>query len=378
MKRFLSVVFSIIALFVLVAIIGIVSLAYFVDPNKMRPVIVEEVMNRTGYQLAIYGKLNWKLYPTVGINVQRMTLTSPDQLEPFIDLRNVTIASELSHILHGSRHLEGDLHVADMMFMNMHIENTHIKLGWEKNVLTISPIKAYLYGGVLSGDAHGRDLNKVPEWDWNVKLDGVQLQPLLLDMNYGQSRLNVAGKGHVEMNASTSGLKRSQLITNLDGKTSFSVENGSVKGVDLNYLIESATALINRQPVTSPSDNSSATRFDSFTGAMAIKNGLASTDNLLLTAPAFTTKGAGSINLLYQAINLSVQVKPQNDNAIKWEVPVLITGTLSSPDVRLDLSEVQRFIAQTQVNKVKEKVSDEISKHVTGPAGEALQNLLGK
>lgn len=377
MKRFLNITFSIIALVILVAIIAIGSLAYFIDPNKMRPVLVEEVMNRTGYQLAIYGKLNWRLFPTVGINVQRMTLAGPNQLEPFIDLRNVTVASDLAQLLHGSKELQGDVRIADMKFMDMHIENTHIKLDWSKDVLTISPIKAYMYGGTLSGVAHGSQLNEVPKWNWDVKLDGVQMQPLLQDLNHNEARLNIRGKGHVEMTGSTKGMAREQLITNLDGAANFKVDDGSVQGLDVNYLIETADALINKRDIKAPAESVQDTKFDSFSGTLTVKNGVASTNNILLTAPAFTTKGEGTLNLLYQAINFALQVKLDKNSHSKLEVPILVTGNLKSPNIRIDLNEVQRSVTQAQINRVKEKVSNEITKRVPGKAGEALQNLLG-
>jgi uncharacterized protein involved in outer membrane biogenesis len=377
MKRFFRIIFSIIALVVVVAVVALGSLIYFIDPNKMRPVIVEEVMNRTGYQLAIYGKLNWRLFPVVGINVERMTLTAPDQLEPFMDLRNITIASKLSQLIHGNKNIEGDVRIADVQLLNIHASNASVKLGWQQNVLSLSPIKALLYGGTLTGMASGSNLNQQPHWDWDVKLDGVQLQQLLIDANKGRTKLNVSGKAHVEMLAGTSGSNQEQMLNELNGEVKFNAVNGSVSSIDINYLIRSAEALINKQPIAPPPEGAVETRFDDLSGNVTIRKGNAITNDVVLKAPAFVTKAKGSLNLSRQLLNISLQVDP-SQSTIKWEIPVLITGSLSSPDVRVDMSQMQRFLAQTQLDKVKDRVRDEISKRVPGKAGEALQNLLGR
>lgn len=377
MKKFLRITFSIVALIAVVAIVGIGSLLYFIDPNKMRPVIVEEVMNRTGYQLAIYGKLNWRLFPVIGINVERMTLTAPDQVEPFMDLRNIIIASEFSQLIHGNKNIEGDVRIGDVRLVNIHAKNAHVKLAWQSNVLALTPIKAFLYGGTLEGTAHGSNLNQVPRWNWNVKLEGVQLQQLLSDANRGRTKINVTGKGQVDMNASTSGTSREQMFSQLNGDIKFDVTDGTVSAMDLNYLIKSAEALVSKQPINQPPQGNLETKFDSLSGTVKITNGIAASNDVTLKAPAFITTGKGSLNLLQQVLNFSLRVNPANDSKLKWEIPVMITGNLSTPDVRLDMNELQRYLAEQQVDKVKERVHDEITKRIPGKAGEALQNLLG-
>lgn len=377
MKKFLKVTISIIALLLIVVVVGVGSLVYFIDPNKMRPVIVEEVMNRTGYQLAIYGKLKWRIFPVMGLNVARMTLTSPNQTEPFVDLHNVTISSDVSRLIHGDRRLEGDVRIGNVKLVNIEAQNARVILQWQENVLTLSPISAFLYGGTLEGVAHGRNLNRVPTWDWDLKLNDVQLKPLIHDANKGNTKLNITGKGTVAIKASTEGISREQIITNLNGVTKFSVDNGSVQGIDLNYLLASADALLSRHEVSPPTGDVRQTEFNALTGTVNVKNGVASSNDLLLTAPAFTTKAEGTINLLYQAINFALQVQPSSEAQKKWEIPVLVTGNLKEPDVRLDLNELQRYIAKSQVDKVKQKLNDEISRRLPDGAGEAIQNLLG-
>ena len=91
----------------------------------------------------------------------------------------------------------------------------------------------------------------------------------------------------------------------------------------------------------------------------------------------FGAKGQGTVNLLNQDVNLHVQISTQQTVQTQWEIPVLITGTLNQPNVRLDTIAIQNILAKQELEKVKNKAREEIKKHIPGKAGEFLQNLLG-
>lgn len=373
--KLIRMLFCFIGLLILVCIVVVGSLIVFFDPNKMKPVIVEEVMNKTGYQMTIEGKLSWSFFPILGVKIDRLTLSEPKQKQPFVDLSGITVATELSQLLHGNEKLQGDVHIASAKLMNVQMTNARIELHWQDNVLTMQPIIASLYDGSLEGTVHGRNLSGVPHWDWDMKFNHIQLSPLLRDVNGGETKLSIDGLGEVALQGATSGQGHDQMLSHLNGTADFSIHNGVVKGVDLNYLLQSADALINKKPITGLT-NSDQTTFESLTGAALIKNGVANTNNLLLTAPAFSAKGNGSINLLYQAINFQLQVTPAQSARTQWEIPILITGSLNRPDVRLDTTEIEKYIAKQELQKVKSSVTDQIKKHVPGKAGEFLQNLI--
>ncbi|EKD72008.1 MAG: hypothetical protein ACD_46C00034G0002 [uncultured bacterium] len=373
--KWLRILFSLVLLLIIVAAVAIGGLMYFVDPNKLRPMIVERVMQQTGYQLAIYGKLSWSFYPNIGIQVERMTLAAPSQPDPFLDLRGVTIASKFSELIRGNKELKGDLRIADVRFANMRAQNASVELHWQNNVLTMEPITASLYQGSLRGVAHGTNLMDIPHWDWSVALDNVALQPLLKDANRGETKLTITGIGQVKVAGNTKGTSREQIINNFNGVSVFNLQNGSVSGLDLNYLVQTADAFINRQEVSQPK-NIDRTDFSSLTGSVDIKDGVASTNNLLLNSSSFVTRGQGNFHLLEQSIDLSLQVEPQQNIKTKWEIPVIISGDIRHPDVKVDTLELRKYVMREELGKVKEKVQDEIKK-VPGKAGEILQNLLG-
>jgi AsmA protein len=371
----LRIVFSLLALVVVIVAIAAICLTIFIDPNKLKPVLAEEVMKQTGYQLVIDGNLTWSFYPTVGVKAERMQLLTNNEKIPFVDLRNISIAMELSQLLRGNKKLQGDVHIGEVILMNIHAAKAHIGLHWQNNVLTMQPITANLYDGSVEGVAEGSKFSSMPAWNWSLQFSDVQLKKLLLDIN-GSTKLSVSGLGNIKLSAATKGKTKDQLLGNLNGASEFIIKNGSLEGIDLNYLLHSADALMNKKTVDMP-PSGNQTNFDGFSGVLLIKDGVASTQNLLLSAPAFTTKGIATINIVNENIDSRLQVTPQQNARTQWEIPVLVTGSLSRPEVRLDTDALSMLVAKDQLEQLKANVRDKIKQNVPGKTGEYLQNLLG-
>ena len=377
MKKALKMMTWIVVLFLLVCVLALGALYFFADPNKLKPAITAEVKKRTGYQLVFDGKLSWSLYPQMGVKAEHVTLAEPGQQKPFVDLKRVNIAIEPLQLLYGTSKLRGEVHIAEVIFMNVHLTSTLVGLHWQDNSLILRPIQASFYNGSLSGMARGKDFTATPAWNWDITLSHVDMLPFIRDANGESSKLKLSGTGQVRINASTTGVTRQQMLSNLNGATDFSVQNGVVDGVDLNYLLKTADALLNKQAVAAPEDIS-LTKFDSFTGSMLLTSGVAQTSNLLLTAPAFKVKGQGRYNLPAKTIDLALQISAQQELNSHWDIPVQMQGELSHPTIALDMREINKQIATRELEKVKDKVREEIKDRVPGKAGEYLQSLLGK
>lgn len=371
----LKILLSITALVIIVLILSVGALIYFADPNKIKPVLVEEVAKKTGYQLKIEGKLSWTLYPRFAIRSEHLLLSVPGQSVPFMDAQDVRIAADLLDILQSREKLTGNVTIASIRLMNIQAANVSASLGWEKNILTISPIKASLYGGQLEGAASGRRFDAAPLWRWNVQTDNIQVKPLLEDVNGKKTRLSISGVGQMKMQAETSGKSHDRMIDNLNGTVSFNLNDGVVEGVDLNYLLKSADALLNKGDVKPP-ENIKQTEFRHLSGTAVINQGVAVSNDIMLTAPDFTAKAQGEMKIISRELDMKLQIKPSESARTQWEIPVLLTGDLSHPNVKLDSDEIQKFLAAQEIDKLKEKASEQIKKHIPGKAGEFLQNLL--
>jgi len=174
------------------------------------------------------------------------------------------------------------------------------------------------------------------------------------------------------------------VLKNLNGTSRFSVNNGVVEGIDIAYLLDSASNAVNGKFSTSGS-NSNQTKFNTMSGAAVIHNGVMTNNDLLLDSPRFTAKGSGTIDLVNQRIDylLQTEIKQaeqnQKNNIVNLyglAIPIHIAGDLKNPSIRLDTSVLAKAVAQQQLKKAQGKIEEQIKKKIP-EAGQLLQNLLG-
>lgn len=375
--KWLKKLLAVVILFVFVIAIAFTALVMFVDPNKLKPIVINEVKTRTGYTLQIDGQLSWSLYPHISIAVPHMSLSLPQQATAFIDVEKVNIAMSLMDLLRGQEKWQGDIHIASLRYLNIHAKDVQFNATWQDQVLNLQSIQASLYGGSLTGTAQGRELDNNPRWVWDAQFKQVQVKPLLQDLNGSSSKLMLSGLADVTFIGQTQGSTNEQVLSHLNGTMTFNVTQGVLEGVDLNYLLQTADAIINRRDIPAPASLNQTT-FTNFTGAAQIKNGIAETNHLTLTSPTFVVNGTGTLNLMNQVTYMQLQVKSQQLLNTQWEIPVLVTGDVTRPDVRLDRLEIEKMLAKEEIDKIKSKASEFINQNISGKPSQYLQKLLGQ
>ncbi len=375
MKKVVKLLTWIFVLFFVVAVLAVGALYVFADPNKLKPVIANEVLKRTGYRLVFDGDLSWSLYPQVGVKAQHITLTEPKQQNPFIDLKRVNIAIEPSQLIFGEHTLSGEVHIADLTLMNVHMTSALVGLHYQNGAVIFQPLQATLYGGSLSGNARAKDFSSVPAWNWDLTLSHVDMLSLMSDANGSDTRLKISGAGQIRINASTRGTNQLEMMSNLNGGADFSVSNGKVEGIDIKYLLQNAKAMLNQEtPSAESSDNT--TLFDTLAGSVLINNGVAQTNNLALSAPDYKINAQGQYNLPTRYIDLSVKVGAEQV-LHAFQLPILVRGPLANPEITPDMTEIRKQVAQYIVTKKKDEIRNVIKKKLPGQAGEFLQNVIG-
>lgn len=373
--KFLRILLSVVILFIAVVLVGMGCLIYFVDPNNLRPVIVKAVEIKTGYHVTIDDQLSWSFYPQFSVKIKQLSISTSKQTPPFADLSDVKIATNLSQLLKRDEKLTGKVYVKTLRLFKLRAQNANIGLQWKDKTLKFNPITASLYNGSFAGVCEGSEFSTTPKWLLSARLHGIQMKPLLDDVN-PNNKIKLSGQSRITLQAVTKGKNSSEIINNFNGIADFALDNGEIEGIDLNYFIKTADALLNKQPLPEPVDIQ-RTSFESLTGSSVILSGRVNTNNLLLISSAFTTKGQGYLDLLHQTINLKLQIASQQSIKAKWKIPIIIEGGLSHPMVRLNTSAIGKFIMEQEIEQAKEKVRTHIQEHVRGAAGEFLQKLLG-
>ncbi len=373
--KFIRITLSILALFVVVVALGISAIIFFADPNQLKPMIAEAVKTQTGYDLAMNGNLSWSFYPRFGVKMQTMALSAPGAKAPFVELNNVSMAVDVGAFLKGQHQLNGNLYIAELQLMKTHMSAVNAGLHFNQGVLTIDPFTAHLYDGQLTGVIHGATLSTTPAWDWDVTVTQVDMNRLLADVNGADARLTIDGNGSLRFKGTTTGKTGDALFDNINGTGAYSLLNGKVKAVDINYLIQTADALLNKQTIAVPA-KMDETAFDRLSGTFTVKNGIFTSNDLDLMAAAFTTKGDVNLQLLSREVSMHLNVASTQQLKTQWDVPVLITGNVTKPDVRLDMAAVNRAIAQKQIDAVKTKIQQKV-KALSTKASDFFKKMMG-
>lgn len=375
MKKLIKLIASLFTL-VLVTCVGMLGiLVYVIDLNDLKPLITKHIAQQSGYQIQIDGPLTWSLLPTLTLHAGHIRLSAPNRNTPFLDALEVDLKTSPATLLGISPAAEATLLFSHARLIKMNLQKVTVKARWQDGMLTLNPIHAFLYQGELHGTAIGQSFNSIPKWQWNMEASNVEVKSFLQDINGDESKISIGGRGQLQLQAESQGRHQEELVSQLNGTGNFSLLNGALGGIDLNYLIHSANAFIN-QSDQMKLDNQHQTFFNKLSGSFLISNGEAETNNLLMLADAFATKAKGTVGLLSRNLNFELKVKALPAGKIDWRIPVLVDGTLEHPNIRLDTMEIQKLLASDKIDNLKEKAADQIQKHLHGKTADLLLKLL--
>jgi len=256
--------------------------------------------------------------------------------------------------------LAGSLSIAKLKVANLQLQDVAAKLVAKGGVLQLSPLSAALYAGSFAGgaglDARGDTLKTSLNW----KLSGVQLGPLLADLNGEQS---LSGTVKSEVKLRLSGNDPLAMKNSITGTSAMALTDGAYHGIDLLYELRRARAVIKGKQL--PPQGRAVTDFAALSGSFAISNGLFKTSDLRVKSPVLRVKGGGSIDLPGDSLNLDLDVKLTGtlegqggkdlDELKGYQIPVTLTGSLSDPTVGVNLEKLLKGELGRQLNRQIDK-----------------------
>ncbi|HXC57920.1 MAG TPA: AsmA family protein [Steroidobacteraceae bacterium] len=237
-----------------------------------------------------------------------------------------------------------------------------------------APLAAKLYGGSYSGNI-GLDMRQAtPRLTMDEHLSGIDIAALMKE--YADSK-RLSGRGNLDVKLAGLGRNGAALLKTLTGTISTDLQNGAVEGVDIWYAIAQAQSLIQKRQLAAAT-NTKRTAFENFKTSADVVNGVATTKDLLITSQLLRITGAGSTNLVTQALDYKVtatvlKTPPGADEGTaqlaRASIPVNITGTLEDPKVRPDLAGMAKERVKQEVEKHKDEVKEKVKNKLKGLFG---------
>ncbi|HWG77660.1 MAG TPA: AsmA family protein [Steroidobacteraceae bacterium] len=275
-----------------------------------------------------------------------------------------------------SLQMQGLLLVGSLRLAGITLTQLQLQALARDGVAHLAPLSAQLYGGTFHGnvtiDARGASAVMSTE----QSLTNVDLARLLQDFE-GTQRLS--GRGNLNVMLHGKGADSDALLRSLDGQVLLDVKQGAIEGIDLPFAVEQATALLKHQ-VPPTGRGSGRTSFQTLHASATVHDGVAETHDLQIATQLLTVRGQGTLNLVSDAVNSQLQIAllkapagASATGATLAEVPLNVTGTLASLQVRPDLQQLARSQLQQQLQQQLKKRGVQLPQKVQG----ALQGLFG-
>ncbi|MGZ5051243.1 MAG: AsmA family protein [Methylobacter sp.] len=211
------------------------------------------------------------------------------------------------------------------------------------------------YSGEISVDARGDK----PALAVNDEIERAQIEPLLKDYR-GAAKFSGIVNTSAQLQARAGEIKET-----LNGRFSFMLKDGAIKGFSLQKIIDKGKALLKAPAFPSDNENDQ-TVFSELSGTATIVNGLIQNNDLVGKASKVRVDGNGSINLNSEALDYTVDAKlldaddPDPDFADN-AVTIKVGGTLDQPSYTIDIASLWNDKNKAKVEKLIDKIDNKLA-----------------
>lgn len=287
--------------------------------------------------------------------------------------------------------VKGEISIADLRMQDLLSNDVVVKMDTAADRIQISPLKAKIYGGETSNKLVYDISGSTPKVEIESALTSLNLGPFLQAM---QMTDRLEGFGNVSAKLGSTGLSTDEMITNLSGDIDINLNDGAIRGVNIQKSLIQVAGLykeLKGKDLGLETDIDDKTAFSNFSSRLKIVQGVLKTKDINLKAPGLRITGGGKVDLNTEALDLKLQVavvetlvgqggKTVDD--LKGEtIPFIIAGTLSSPKILPDISnllkrELERKLSEKYLGG-KKISGDEFKKTAKEKLNEKLAEELG-
>jgi uncharacterized protein involved in outer membrane biogenesis len=226
-------------------------------------------------------------------------------------------------------------------------------------------INGILYGGRFRGILHINTSQDEPTFNVSSKVMDIYIDKLLLDL---VDNPIFTGLGDLDVDLQTSGNNSDEIINKLNGKMSVDIQKGTLKGLNLGFILRNIFSLIEEGKLTF---NQSMQDYSGVKGTFDVTNGVFSNKDLLISSPFFKIRGEGYIDIPKNYIDYNMYLsflKPAFDNntqksnviyknLLDKEILIEYKGPLNKPQQNIDYKSYVEKILGIKLEPLKRKVN---------------------
>jgi AsmA protein len=235
--------------------------------------------------------------------------------------------------------LDGAILVGQLKAKDVKVQDLTLKVTGKNGIFNLNPLALKLYEGQMAVKGSFDVRKDVPRTKVTLDASGIQSGPFLKD--YLKKEI-LEGTLKSQVAISMVGDEPERIKRTLNGKGDLRFNDGAIVGVDLAGMVRNVAATFGMGDKEAKKPR---TDFAELHTPFTITNGLVKTSKTSLKSPLLRVLATGNANLVSEAIDFRVEpkfvgtIKGQGDTASRSgvTVPVLVTGSFSSPKFSPDL-----------------------------------------
>jgi AsmA protein len=250
--------------------------------------------------------------------------------------------------------------------------------GKEGKLQTQQTIKQ-LYQGTYQSNASLSFLDTVPRIAVDEKVTRLSLEPLLKALK-SEPRLTGVINASAQLHAQGNSIQA--LKSSLTGDLQFLVENGVMKGFNVQKLIDNVASLVKGEALPAPFKNEQSL-FSTLKGTAKVHQGVIENHDLVATSSNVAVNGEGRLDLTSAQIayklkarllNAATPIKELND----WPLVLIISGTFDHPIYTVD--RISAFLEKNKakIEQKKDQLLEKLDKTLQKKLGIGTSELLKK
>lgn len=278
--------------------------------------------------------------------------------------------------------LDGAAKIGKLTVNKANIQDLLLQINAKNGIIQLDPMKLKMYQGNATGKAVLNVTKDTPKSDLILRINDIQVSPLLKDV---LAKDFLEGRTNADINLAMTGDAPELIKKTLNGKGDLRFNDGAIVGIDLASMARNVGSAFG---LAKKDEKRPRTDFTELSVPFTIKNGVTNTPQSSLKSPFIRIIAAGTADLVKETLDFRVEpkaiasIKGQGDEAQRGGlmVPVLVSGTFTSPKFRPDLSAAAQQKIEKQIFESKEAqklLEKKELKPFEKDAKKALKGLLG-
>ena len=238
--------------------------------------------------------------------------------------------------------LDGEIRIGKLKIKGARLEDVQLQVRAKNGLYTLDPFAFKAYQGDLTSKTTFDVSQDTPKTRLDLDGKNFMVQPLLKDV-VGKDFL--AGTTQAKIALRMEGDDPDRIKRTLNGQGQFLFQDGAIVGIDIPGMVRNVTASFG---LGEKSGEKPRTDFSELDTPFTITNGLVETTKTRLASPLLRLLASGNANLVSEILDFRVEptfvgtLKGQGDAKERSgiTVPVLVSGTFSSPKFRPDMKAI--------------------------------------